>query len=164
MLTDIDKLRELFSYCQETGSLKWRINRRMARAGSEAGTIDREGYRQVTVNGKRLSCHRIAWAMVHGEWPAGSIDHIDGFRGSNRISNLRDVSQCVNLQNRKRADSTNRSGASVPGVCFKKGARKYVVTAWRAGKQVHVGLFHAISDAEAASLAYRRANYPGFTL
>ena len=123
-----------------------------------------QGYREVTVDGKRYQSNRLAFALTHGVWPAGQIDHVDGIRDNNRFANLRDASQSANGQNRKQANPNNRSGSSVPGVSWDKVARKFEVKARRNGRQVRLGRFSNLSEAESASLAYRRANYEGFTL
>lgn len=161
---DIVRLREVLHYNADTGVLTWRVNRRRERVGAEAGRLKDSGYRVVDVNGRGYRSHRIAWALHHGEWPKGDIDHIDGVKTNNRIANLRDVSTSVNMQNRKRAQANNRSGSSVPGVSFHKETGKFEVRAIRGGRRVYVGLFANISEAESASLAYRRLHYAGNTL
>lgn len=165
MKGDIEVLRKALSYDKETGAISWRIstNRRI-KVGSIAGGIGGGGYHYVKFNGKKYLSHRIAWAITHGSWPAGEIDHRNGKRDDNRISNLRDVSASVNQQNRQRAHSNNKSGSSVPGVCFDKQHGKFRVTAKRDGKNLYIGLFKTVPEAESASIAYRRENYKGNTL
>ena len=43
--------------------------------------------------------HRLAWFLHYGELPKKQIDHIDGNKINNRISNLRDVSNQENAFN-----------------------------------------------------------------
>ncbi|XUG57626.1 HNH endonuclease [Bordetella pertussis] len=38
---------------------------------------------------------------MYGAWPTQNIDHVNGDRSDNRIANLRDVPQAVNMQNRR---------------------------------------------------------------
>lgn len=69
------------------------------------------GYLCGIVLGNRLLAHRVAWAVTFGEWPQNEIDHINGLRTDNRLSNLRDVTREMNKRNVKR-QSNNRSGAT----------------------------------------------------
>lgn len=94
-------VREHFSYDAETGIVTWvrPTNRRIV-AGSEAGYLDGHGYLAVGLYRRKIGLHRLAWAYVHGSWPKGEIDHINGCRTDNRIENLRDVTTQENAWNR----------------------------------------------------------------
>lgn len=164
-MIDVDALRELLTYDKDTGIITWRVSPgRRASAGAEAGSKNGSGYLQIRVQHKRYKAHRIAWALAHGVWPTGEVDHIDGVRDNNRISNLRDVSRCTNMQNLKRAHRDNKSGSAVQGVSWDKRHARFRVEAETGGKKIHLGYFSILQDAEDASIAYRREHYPGFTL
>lgn len=61
---------------------------------------DRNGYKRITLKGKVYSIHRIIWELFNGSIPEGQvIDHIDGNRSNNALSNLRMVSQSENMNN-----------------------------------------------------------------
>lgn len=126
-----ERLRQLIEYRPDTGELVWKprvpsdfnarnpeaacdaFNRR--RAGQIAGKVNRQGYVIVQVDGQAYKGHRIAWAMYHGAWPEGVIDHINRQKADNKIQNLRDVSQAENCENR----SINRNHDSgVKGVTW----------------------------------------------
>lgn len=111
------------------------------------------GYLHGSINGVVINSHIAAWAIVHGEWPKGQIDHINGDRLDNRIENLRDVPAILN--NCNRAKSKGKSSKYL-GVSFKKGRNK-----WRAhiqvdGKYIHLGHFGTEEDAVAARLKAQR--------
>ena len=89
------KARELFRYDPETGILY----RRHATC-EKVGRAKSNGYLVVHAYGKNRQAHRVIWLMVHGKWPEGEIDHINGVRTDNRLENLRDVSHTLNSRNR----------------------------------------------------------------
>lgn len=148
---DAARLRELFNYDPETGVLTHRAGRR---AGLPAGGIDKSkrGYVRISIpvgNGRYLLfyAHRLAWQYVHGAEPALDLDHINGIRSDNRISNLREADRSQNQWNRA-TPRTNTSGYKGVRLCKRTGK-------WRAdirvdGKKVSLGLFDDIKDASAA--------------
>lgn len=140
------RLRLRMSYDEATGVFRWRDTGRVA--GYPAGAA---GRLQIYVDGVARYAHRLAWLYVHGEWPDGQIDHINGDKHDNRIANLRVLpGTAQNKQNQSRAYRNNRSG--MLGVS-RDGSR------WRArimvdGKSKTLGRF---DTPEEASAAYRRA-------
>lgn len=99
--------------------------------GEVAGYIRKDGYAGVTVSGfGEFMCHRLIWEMYNGEIPAGLyVDHIDGDRLNNSISNMRLVSWELNIRNTK-MPTTNTSG--VTGVSYDdKGNSQYWKAKWR---------------------------------
>lgn len=65
------------------------------------GTLDkRSGYVRKRYRGKLWYVHRLVWTLANGEIPAGyEIDHIDGNRSNNELSNLRLATRGQNAQN-----------------------------------------------------------------
>ena len=60
----------------------------------------RKGYLRISIGGKNYSIHRLVWEAFNGPIPNGYyIDHIDGDRSNNSISNLRIVTQSENMKN-----------------------------------------------------------------
>ncbi len=104
------RIREVLDYSPETGVLTWRVARRSgAQAGERAEVDTTNGYYTVRVDGRLLLAHRVAWAHYHGKWPDHVIDHIDSNGQNNSIANMRDVSQGMNLQNRRGAQANNKA-------------------------------------------------------
>jgi hypothetical protein len=106
-----EQLKAILRYDPETGVFTWAQDMgARAKSGAVAGARDGCGYTGVKLFGRSYLAHRLAWLYVHGEWPKERIDHINGVRHDNRISNLRDVSPSVNSQNQKRARIDNSTG------------------------------------------------------
>lgn len=94
--------------------------------------------------------HRVAWLLHFGFWPDQELDHINGIKDDNRISNLREVTHAENMQNRTKAMRSSSTG--VLGVKpFRNG---YIARIQRFGKRQHLGVFKTIEE---ASSAYRAA-------
>lgn len=157
-MTDKEKLltpdivRYLFDY-HEDGYLVWRNPRnKTKKIGQRVGGFRKDGRQQLilTVNGKpRLYLvYRLIWCHQKGEWPREVLDHINRNPTDDRIENLRDVSQSENNQNKRDPLSNNR--LQVLGVCPWKG--RYRATIGKDGKQLHLGVFLNIKDAEKAYL------------
>lgn len=162
-------LRDRLTYDPESGEVCWvsrpeadfatpgawrSWNSRMA--GKVAGSDSSSGYRDIRVDGTRLMLHRVIWAMYHGHWPKGQIDHINGSRADNRIQNLRDVSVVENRRNAA-IPSDNKSG--VAGVRWKKRDQRWVAEVGVGGRRVHLGNFESFQEAvdcrKAAEVEYR---------
>ena len=107
----------LVYYSPESSTgLKWKNDVmsgiRIIKAGSDAGCIYNSGYGVLTFKGERFSAHRVVWILHYGKIDKQlQIDHIDGNRSNNHISNLRLVSQEINGRNQK-LQSNNNTGIS----------------------------------------------------
>lgn len=67
------------------------------------GTLSREGYIQTTINGRLLRLHRlVAQAFIPNPENKDMVDHIDGNRTNNDVSNLRWVTSEENANNENR--------------------------------------------------------------
>ena len=106
-----ERVRQLLRYDEDTGKFFWR------RSGREAGFLTCNGrYYGIGIDRVTYRSSRLAWLYVHGHWPIHTIDHIDGDRLNDSISNLRDVSTRENNCNLER----HRNGY-LPGTCFTPG-------------------------------------------
>lgn len=161
-----DELRQLLRYEPQTGQLFWRArgpewftaswnitaeaqakcwNARWA--GTEALTLEKNGYRYGPVLGAKLYAHRVAFALYHGRWPGAQIDHIDRNRRNNTPENLRETSPAGNMMNVSR---NRRNTSGVTGVSWSRALGK-----WRACfGRTHVGYFE---DLTAAARAVQQA-------
>ncbi len=104
--------------------------------GKKLNSYDKDKYLIVRYNKRQLMAHRVAWYLYYKEWPKGQIDHINGVRDDNRLSNLRVVTQRQNQQNR----ATHRKGR-LSGTTYLKKIKKWVAQIQIDGKQKHIGCF-----------------------
>ena len=153
-----DYLRQRLRYDPETGALHWRDNPdfpamwRTRYSGRAAFTcVNHNGYRMGRVDSRAFLAHRVIWAMYHGEWPQGEIDHLDHDRLNNRIANLRIVDHRENHRN----TSLRRNSASgVLGVSWFKAGAKWSAYIMVDRVKRHLGYF---DDKQAAIRARRGA-------
>jgi len=141
---NIKDLKDFLEYCPETGNLFWK-NKKTKPAGCLHKKV---GYKVITISGKQYYQHRVIWAMNHGSWPKNTIDHINGNRLDNRISNLRDVPHFFNMLNQNNAAKTNKCG--VIGV--RKQRNKWRASIRINGRVTHLGIFEDLEDAKQAYL------------
>jgi hypothetical protein len=156
-----DVVRDALRYDPQTGIFVWaKYMNRCARAGQVAGKRTQSGYWSIRMNRKSVMAHRLAWLHVHGSWPVGEIDHVNGQRMDNRISNLRDVGRAVNMQNRRAPSTGTRSG--VLGVTWQNGKWAARITVNR--RLIQLGRFDSVGEAESAYVAAKRALHEGCTI
>ena len=141
MLITQERLKELLHYDPETGvfTRKVRTSARV-RIGDASGATDSKGHRQISVGGKRYLAHRLAWLYVNGVWPRHQVDHINGARSDNRITNLREANVSQNQQNQRKPRSDSTSGYL--GVSFNNQRGKWRAQIRVRGKVRHIGLFN----------------------
>jgi hypothetical protein len=114
-----ERLIEILRYDPEEGKFYWikRISIRVKAVGADAGSLRRDGYLEIGIEGERFLAHRLAWFYVNGYWPEGQIDHKDMDRLNNRWANLRDATHGQNVHN-SGARRNNTSGYK--GVHYRK--------------------------------------------
>lgn len=160
-----EELRQLLRYDADTGKLFW-LPRPIsmfpdARSGKiwntknahkEAFKVkDPRGYRRGQVLDQKVWAHRVAFAVFHGRWADGDVDHINGDKGDNRAENLRDATRSQNLQNQA---SRKGSTSNFLGVSWKNSSRSWVAQIGGDGKTKFIGAF---SSEIAAAMAYDEA-------
>ncbi len=148
-----EEMRKVVTYGPETGLLTWRRRQEASAswnsklAGKPAFANPSDGYLVGRFGGKNYKSHRVAWAVFHGHWPKGQIDHINGDRSDNRIANLRHVTNAENAKNQKKR-STNRTGE--PCVNWFARDSKWWVKITVDGRQKHIGYFDTFEAAVSA--------------
>lgn len=135
----VDELRKHVSYDPDTGTLTWldrpwiapNINARYR--NTAAGTPHRNGGLQIQITystGRALfQVHRIAWALMTGEWPDHRVDHENNDAADNTWTNLRLATSGQNSCNRASVDGAvpfkgvyliKRSGKFAAQIKFEK--------------------------------------------
>jgi hypothetical protein len=115
-------------------------------AGNPAGMLNCNGYIVVMVDYRNYLAHRLIWKMAHGSDP-DEIDHVDGDRTNNLLSNFRSVSRQQNNQNMKRRKD-NSSG--VVGVYWIARKRRWSAEIRANGRRSHLGYYAEFDEAVAA--------------
>ncbi len=141
---NVERLRQIITYIPETGDF-------ITQAGNITGGALGKRALMIGIDGRKYAAHRVAWAMVTGEWPTMPIDHANGDFRDNRWDNLRKATQSQNCANRRK-QSNNTSGFK--GVNWSAPNNKWRAKIKANGKHVHLGLFES---AEAAHAAYTMA-------
>ena len=154
-----EKLKELFSYNAKTGHLTWKVSpNNSVKVGDRAGGKNKlTNYRQLWVDRKNYKEHRLIWLLVNGSFPVDCIDHINGIKDDNRISNLREANHSQNNINQC-IQSNNTSGFK--GVSYSKTRNKYEAYISTNRKRKHLGYFTTKEEAHTAyceaSLKYHK--------
>lgn len=153
MLT-LDRLQELLTYHSDTGEFTWNVNHPRAAKDSKAGAKDYYGYIVIRLDGVLYKAHRLAWLHTYGKFPAKGLDHINQNKSDNRIQNLREANQSINMHNVS-LKSTNKSGFA--GVTWRNDRQKWCARIKVGYKTFNLGLYTDISNAiEARKLAELR--------
>jgi hypothetical protein len=162
MALTADRARMLLAYNAETGALTWKTKtNRSIRLGSQAGVVH-NGRITVGIDKKMYPIGRVIWLIVRGHLPNGVIDHINGNPLDNRLCNLRDVSQRVNVENLQGPRSHNKSG--LLGVCWHAGNNAWRATIVVKGRQKTIGYYDNPITAHEAYILEKRLLHTGNTL
>lgn len=104
------RMISMLFYDKATGSFIRKIKRRNAPENSEAGSLKKSGYVEISFDGVTYRRSRLAFFFVNGYFPDGEIDHINCIRNDDRWENLRCVTREQNKQNQRNPHRNNRSG------------------------------------------------------
>lgn len=150
----LSELKEVLEYYPDEGIFKWKVDiftgkgigRKLISKGDIAGFTDHTGYRYIKYKSKKYSEHRLAYLFVFGTSPK-FVDHKDGNKSNNKISNLRECTRNQNGQNRPKT-STNTSGYK--GVSWHKRDEVWTAQIGINGTLIHLGYFNNAEDAARA--------------
>jgi hypothetical protein len=160
-----ERLREVVDYDPATGAFTRKV--RLAHrhhVGDRADFLINKGpmtgYARVSIDSKRYLAHRVAWFYIYGVWPGQFIDHINGVKSDNRISNLRLATATLNQENTRVPKAHNKCGYL--GVVAHQ-------SRWRATlrvnkKRVDLGCFDTPEEAHAAYVEAKRKYHKGCTI
>lgn len=160
----LNELERVLDYNPNTGEIFWKVtsNTRTAKVGQRAGHLARDGRRYIRLGGKNYLAYRLAWLLTYGKWHDNVIDHIDGDKSNDKISNLRDVEQYVNQQNERCARSNSKTG--LLGICWVASKGKFKAQIRIHPKRIHLGYFTTAEKAHEAYLKAKREIHEGCTI
>ena len=144
----LEQLQDIYICNPETGKVfrkyKSKEPRKVVLKPNNKGYIVHYFY----IDGTRYSFteHRLIFFFANKYQP-DEVDHINGNKSDNRISNLRAADRFINCRNTKKR-SDNSSGIS--GVSFRKDTQKWVAAVSVNGKKKYLGSFKDKEDAIAA--------------
>lgn len=112
----------------------------------------RKGHVQIRVDGRLYLAHRLAWLYVYGFIPNGDIDHINGNRSDNALSNIRIGTHAQNMQNRR----TPSHGSKTGFLGVSPTGRRYQARIGNGPYELYLGSFDTAEEAHAAYLKAKR--------
>jgi hypothetical protein len=147
-----EAVRSLLDYDAKTGFFTWRNPHACSsrKAGDVAGSVSPSGYLIITIGKSGYKAHRIAWLHHFGDWPQSIIDHADGNRLNNAISNLRECDQSQNCANMK---VTRRSSTGLKGAYWHKKDQRFISKIRVRGKYINLGYHQTAEQAHSAYVA-----------
>jgi hypothetical protein len=144
-----EMIRAVLEYDGSCGLFRWKRPVRTMARGWFAGSLHASGYMIIQVNRRPYGAHRLAFAIVNGEWPAAEVDHRDRDRSNNRWANLRQATSAQNGANRA-PWSAKPSGLPKGVFPAPRNSGRFVAKLGVGGRIKHLGTFDTVDDAAAA--------------
>ena len=145
MIVSAEYLRTVIDYEPDTGIFRWAVDRNSStKKGMMAGSIDKDGYVRISIEGKIYRAGRLAYCWMTGSWPSSEIDHKNLVKDDDRWINLRVATRSQNQANRR------GWGRFLKGVSFDPRRNKYVAAIKFAGRCKTIGRFNSEVEAHAA--------------
>jgi hypothetical protein len=159
MLTQ-EELKKILHYDANSGIFTYLIStNNRVKKDDRAGNNHNAGYEDISINYKKYLLHRLAWLYIYGELPKNQIDHIDGNKKNNCISNLRECNYSQNNQNiRMRKDNTT----GYKGVVIDKRDGAFMARCHVNGKCNNLGRFKTPELASAAYQSFAKQHHGEF--
>lgn len=131
---NFEELNEVLYYDESSITfVRWKVGFGNITAGTPAGCINNHGYVHITFKGKKYLAHRIVLLLnTKEDIPDGLVvDHIDGDRTNNLLSNLRVISPSDNQRNKKH----RKSNTCIQGI-YENKKYKYFAVQFREDKAI----------------------------
>lgn len=142
-----DFIKENLRYEPETGYLYWTKRRPGRQINKPVGSPNATGHLTFgfLLNGRKqgLLVHRVIFFLMMGYWPT-TVDHINRNPNDNRWSNLREATWSQQMRNR-----VVRGRKYPPGV-YATDSGKFRTALKINGKQIHIGLYETVEEAQHA--------------
>jgi hypothetical protein len=124
------ELKRLMTYDPLTGEFTRIIDHSSrAKAGSIAGSIISDGYRQICIFSKVYRAHRLAWLYTYGYTPTETVDHKNRIHSDNRLDNLRLATKSRTPRTSNSAKITQVVSRALTGDrTFRNGSRRFNTT------------------------------------
>ena len=159
-----NNLRELlehtFTFDLENGKLFWKnVSKYHSKlngfeAGNVVATRNNKQYWVIKFNNKIYKRGRLIYFYVYGKFPNPCVDHINGNSLDDRPINLREVTVTQNSWNHKGRKKSNDLPMGI-----RKNHNKYVARIAVNKKQITIGSFNTVEEAEKQYINYRKKYY-----
>lgn len=156
MVLTAERARVLFTYNRLTGDLITRTPTERKKVGHITRSCNRDGYYTVHADGRGYLVHRVCWLIETGRWPFGDLDHADGVRTNNAITNLREATRSQNNANR------SSHPGKLKGVTYHKAADRWMAQIKKDRVPHYLGLYDSAEEAHAVYAAKARELFGKF--
>jgi hypothetical protein len=156
-------IRKVLSYNPESGRFTWDADFSGGVKGEFAEWEHSEGYLCISLFGKSVFAHRLAFLFQEGRMPSDEVDHKNGARSDNRWSNLRDVDRSTNSENQTKVIG-RQSKSGLLGAQWSSQKERWHAEIKVKGRKHHMGFFDSEEEAHLVYLAAKRRMHEGCTV